>query len=153
MADSSSIRPRILVLNGPNLNYLGRREPIYGTVTLDEVEASMHEAAERLGVTVDFRQSNSEGVLIDAAQEAMDNFEAVILNPAGFTSTSIALRDSMSMLPVPVIEIHITNIHARETWRHMSYFSTMATAIVMGAGTHGYVLALEHAAYLTVPRP
>jgi 3-dehydroquinate dehydratase-2 len=90
-------------------------------------------------------------VLIDAAQEAMDNFEAVILNPAGFTSTSIALRDSMSMLPVPVIEVHITNIHAREPWRHMSYFSTMATAIVMGAGTHGYELALEHAAFLTLP--
>lgn len=149
MANALSGRPRILVLNGPNLNFLGRREPIYGTTTLPEVEASMHEAAERLGVLVDFRQSNSESVLIDAAQEAMDDFEAVVLNPAGFTTTSVALRDSMSMLSVPVIELHLTNIHAREPWRHTSYFSSLATTVIMGAGAHGYILALEHAAYLT----
>ena len=149
MAEPQIERPRILVLNGPNLNFLGRRAPIYGTTTLAEVEASMQAAAARLGVVVDFRQSNSEGVLIDAAQEAMDHFEAVILNPAGFTTTSVALRDSMSMLSVPVIELHLTNIHAREVWRHSSYFSTMATTVIMGAGVHGYVLALEHAAYLT----
>jgi 3-dehydroquinate dehydratase, type II len=138
-------QPRVLVLNGPNLNFLGRREPaLYGSVTLDAITESLARLAELRGVGLDCRQSNSEGVLIDAAQEAMSDFDAVIINAGGLSHTSVALRDALAMLPVPVVEVHVTNIHARETFRHHSYISDVATAVIVGAGTNGYILALEH---------
>lgn len=138
----------VLVLNGPNLNKLGQREPIYGTTTLDELVARLTELGQQLGVEVNARQSNHEGVLIDWVQEAMGTADAIILNPAGFTNTSIALRDAFSMLTVPLIECHITNIYARESWRLGSHFSAIASAVIIGAGVHGYELALRHAALL-----
>jgi 3-dehydroquinate dehydratase-2 len=142
----------VLVLNGPNLNFLGTREPdIYGHVTLAEVREQVIAESGRLGVAADFRHSNSEGILIDAAQEAMTDFAAVIINPAGLSFTSVALRDSLSMLPVPVIELHLTNIMAREEYLHHSYISPIATSVIMGAGTHGYALALRQVAHLVAP--
>lgn len=145
----SDVRPSVLILNGPNLNFLGTRQPdIYGHDTLAEVQGQVVAEAARLGLATDFRQSNSEGVIIDAAQEAMNHFDAVIINPAGLTFTSVALRDSLAMLSVPVIELHITNIMAREEYLHHSYISPIATAIIMGAGTHGYALALQQVAHI-----
>nr|WP_323374047.1 type II 3-dehydroquinate dehydratase [Microbacterium sp. STN6] len=147
-------QPRVLVLNGPNLNFLGRREPaLYGSVTLDAVNESLSQRAESRGVGLDFRQSNSEGVLIDAAQEAMSDVDAVIINAGGLSHTSVALRDALAMLPVPVIEVHVTNIHARESFRHHSFISDVATAVIVGAGTNGYLLALEHALSLLSVAP
>ena len=134
----------VLVLHGPNLNLLGRREPeIYGTATLADVDARCAEVAHALGLAVDCRQSNHEGVLIDAAQEAMTDFGAVVINPGGLTHTSVALRDALAALPVPVVEVHISNVHAREAFRSHSYVSAVATAVVAGAGVLGYELALR----------
>lgn len=138
-------RPRVLVLNGPNLNFLGRREPaLYGSITLDAVNESLARLADKRGVSLDCRQSNSEARLIDAAQEAMSDFDAVIINAGGLSHTSVALRDALAMLSVPVVEVHVTNIHAREEFRHHSYISDVAAAVIAGAGPNGYLLALEH---------
>jgi 3-dehydroquinate dehydratase II len=138
-------RPRrVLLLHGPNLNLLGRREPeVYGTTTLADVDARAREIGAELGLEVDARQSNHEGVLIDAAQEAMADFDAVVINPGGFTHTSVALRDALAALPVPVVEVHISNVHAREPFRDHSYVSPIATAVIAGAGVLGYELALR----------
>jgi 3-dehydroquinate dehydratase, type II len=147
-------QPRVLVLNGPNLNFLGRREPaIYGSVTLAEVSESLRRVAEHRGVIVDCRQSNSEAVLIDAAQEAMSEFDAVIVNAGGLSHSSVSLRDALAMIPVPVVEVHVTNIHAREEFRHHSYISDVAKAVIVGAGTNGYLLALEHVLSLVAAAP
>ncbi|GAB3033301.1 hypothetical protein GCM10027052_08180 [Parafrigoribacterium mesophilum] len=147
-------KSRVLVLNGPNLNFLGRREPdIYGSVTLAQVSESLSQAGERCGVAVDFRQSNSESVLIDAAQEAMSDFDAVIINAGGLSHSSVSLRDALAMLSVPVVEVHITNIHAREQFRHHSYVSEVARAVIVGAATNGYLLALEHVMSLIAAAP
>ena len=135
---------RVLVLHGPNLNLLGRREPeVYGTTTLAEVDARIADVAAELGLGVDCRQSNHEGVLIDAVQEAMTAFDAVVINPGGLTHTSVALRDALAALAVPVVEVHLSNVHAREPVRHHSYVSGVATAVVAGAGPLGYELALR----------
>jgi 3-dehydroquinate dehydratase-2 len=140
---------RVLLLNGANLNLLGRREPeIYGATTLADIEAAAHATAARHGLTVDFRQSNSEGDLVDWIHEAMDSFDAVVINPAGFTHTSVVIRDALSALSVPVLEVHMTNVHKREEFRHHSYVSAVATAMIVGAGAHGYTLALQHVAHL-----
>lgn len=137
--------PSILVLNGPNLNLLGQREPaLYGSKTLADVHADLLAAAQHSGATIDFRQSNNEGVLIDAVQEAMTDFDGVIINPGGLSHSSVSLRDALAMLSVPVVEVHITNILAREKFRHHSYISGIATAVIVGAGTGGYELALAH---------
>ncbi|KQV08357.1 hypothetical protein ASC63_05250 [Leifsonia sp. Root112D2] len=143
-----------MVLSGPNLNFLGRREPgLYGDVTLDQIGERVATEATRLGMTADFRQSNSESELVDAAQEAMSAFDAVIINPAGLSFTSIPLRDALAMLPVPVIEVHITNIMARPAeYLHHSHISPIATAVIMGAGAHGYELALQQAAHLAAEK-
>ncbi|MDT7744017.1 MAG: 3-dehydroquinate dehydratase [Actinomycetota bacterium] len=135
---------RVLLLHGPNLNLLGRREPeVYGTTTLADVDDGARGIGAELGLEVDARQSNHEGVLIDAVQEAMTDFDAVVINPGGFTHTSVALRDALAALSVPVVEVHISNVHAREPFRDHSYVSPVATAVIAGAGVLGYELALR----------
>lgn len=139
----------IKIINGPNLNLLGLREPhIYGSETLADVDALCDRIAAELGIDIEFHQSNHEGVIIDLIQEARESCSGIILNPAGFTSTSIAILDALLASELPVIEVHVTNIHRREQWRHLSYVSKAATAIIAGAGTHGYELALRHMAKL-----
>src|SRR5947209_4010976 len=135
----------IYVLNGPNLNLLGTREPeTYGTSTLKDVEALCRETAARFGVEVEFRQSNHEGVIVDWIQEAgQKKAIGIVLNPAGYTTTSVAILDAILAVKIPVIETHISNIHARESFRHHSYVSRVAKAIVMGFGVQGYALAIE----------
>lgn len=139
----------VLVLNGPNLNLLGRRQPeIYGHETLADVEASMQALAVELGLPIDFRQSNHEGVLIDWIHAARDSAAGIIMNPGAFTHTSIAIMDALKTCACPIIEVHISNVHQRESFRHHSYVSLAATAVMAGFGTHGYLLALRHVARL-----
>lgn len=142
--------PIIFVLNGPNLNLLGTREPeIYGTTTLDDVGAMLNAHGEKLGVHVDMRQSNHEGHLIDWLHEANAvGAKAVILNAGAYTHTSLALYDAMKSIQVPVIEVHISNPHAREEYRRHSYVSLAARGIIAGLGVAGYTLALDAAASL-----
>lgn len=141
--------PKILVLNGPNLNLLGQREPeVYGRTTLADVEALCRDAGARLGVEVECRQSNHEGVLIDALHEAGRAVKAgellgVVLNAGAYTHTSVALFDAIKGAEVPVIEVHVSNVHAREAFRHHSYISPAAAGIVVGFGVDGYRLAIE----------
>jgi 3-dehydroquinate dehydratase-2 len=135
--------PIILVLNGPNLNLLGTREPeIYGTGTLDDLETLCAETAEGLGIGIDFRQSNVEGELISWIQEARGNAAGIIINPAAYSHTSIALMDAIHALDIPVIEVHLSNIHKREAFRHHSYVSHAADGVICGLGFAGYRLAL-----------
>ncbi|MGH7762040.1 MAG: type II 3-dehydroquinate dehydratase [Candidatus Dormibacteraceae bacterium] len=140
--------PRILVVNGPNLNLLGRREPgIYGVETLSDVEQRIRRRAERLGCEVEFRQSNFEGEIVGWLQEAGDgsDFDAAIINPGAFTHYSYAIRDAISAARVRAYEVHISNVHAREEFRHRSVISAVAAGIIVGMGTIGYELALEAA--------
>jgi 3-dehydroquinate dehydratase II len=134
----------IYVLNGPNLNLLGEREPeIYGRATLADVEKLCRATAKRHGYAVEFRQSNHEGEIIEWIQEARaKKATGLIINPAGFTTTSVAILDALFTLKVPIIEVHITNIHAREEFRHHSYISKVARAVICGCGTNGYALAI-----------
>jgi 3-dehydroquinate dehydratase-2 len=135
--------PLIAVFNGPNLNMLGLRQPaIYGSATLDDVEQLCAEAAEGLGLAIDFRQTNSEGELISWVQECRGRASGIVINPAGLSHTSISLMDALLSVELPVVEVHISNIHRREQFRHLSYVSTMATGVLCGFGTHGYALAL-----------
>jgi len=140
---------KVLVLNGPNLNLLGQREPAqYGSDTLATVEALCKEAGERLGVEVECRQSNHEGVLIDWIHEAgresaAGNMLGVVMNPGAFTHTSIALHDAIKGASVTLIELHISNVHARESFRHHSYISPAARGIIVGLGVKGYALAID----------
>ena len=144
---------RVLVVNGPNLDLLGRREPeVYGYDTLDDLVDRCRRTAAELGLEVDARQSNHEGVLIDAVHEAMTDFAGVIINPGGYTHTSVALRDALAALPVPVVEVHLSNVHARESFRTHSYVSPVATAVIAGAGMTGYDLALRFLAERIVRR-
>src|SRR5205814_3900739 len=130
----------IYVLNGPNLNRLGKREPsIYGTTTLAEIEAQCRAAAP--GLAIEFRQSNSEAQIIDWIHEAIDGGSGILINPAAFTFTSIAILDALKMFPGPIIELHITNIHKREPYYHHSYVSKVATAVIAGLGANGYRIA------------
>jgi 3-dehydroquinate dehydratase II len=136
--------PLIAVLNGPNLNLLGTREPEkYGTATLDDVEALCAEVAEELGLAIDFRQTNAEGELVTWVQECRDRASGIIINPAGYTTTSIGLMDALLAVGLPVVEVHITNIHRREEFRHHSFVSKAATGVIAGLGIQGYALALE----------
>jgi len=140
---------RIAILNGPNLNLLGTREPeIYGRRTLAEIEAECRRFAEARGLEIDFRQSNHEGELIDWVQEARAQAAAIIINPAGFTTTSIALLDALKMFEGPIVEVHLSNIHRREAFRHKSYVSLAATGVICGLGARGYLLALDALAEL-----
>ena len=135
----------IYVINGPNLNLLGTREPaIYGRSTLKDVEALCRKAAAAHGLAIEFRQSNHEGDVVDWIQEASaKKAVGIVLNPAGFTHTSVAIHDAIKAADVPVIETHISNIHAREDWRHHSYVSLVAKAVICGFGIQGYALAID----------
>lgn len=151
-ADENPI-PRILVLHGPNLNLLGRREPqIYGSTTLANIHTAMEARGRAAGVQIESFQSNSEGELIDRVQAAAaEGIEFIIVNPAGYTHTSVALRDAFAAVAIPFIEVHLSNIHAREAFRQHSYFSDIAVGVICGLGSHGYELALE-AALLRIRR-
>ncbi len=138
---------RILVLHGPNLNLLGTREPgIYGRTTLADIHASMEARARVDGVQIESFQSNSEGGLIDRVQAAhAEGIEFIIINPAGYTHTSVALRDALAAVAIPFIEIHLSNVFSRESFRQHSYFSDLAVGVISGLGAQGYDLALEAA--------
>ena len=135
---------RVLVLNGPNLGRLGRREPEkYGTTTYPQLVEACHAAAAELGLEVDVRQTDAEHEMIGWVHEAADAGAAVVLNPAAWTHTSVALRDACAMLTAPLVEVHLTNVHAREAFRSSSYISPVATGVIAGLGTDGYLLALR----------
>lgn len=137
------MRPTILVLNGPNLNMLGVREPaIYGRETLGDIEAACRERAAGLGVALEFRQSNHEGELIEWIHEARGSADAIVINPAAFTHTSVALLDALKLCELPVIEVHLSNVAQREPFRHHSYVSLAAMGVIAGLGGFGYELAL-----------
>lgn len=136
---------KILVLHGPNLNLLGTREPlVYGQVTLEQINTDLKKEAKQAGLQLSSFQSNSEADLIQAIHQArIDTIDYIIFNPAAFTHTSIALRDALSAVAIPFIEVHLSNIYSRETFRHHSYFSDIATGIISGLGARGYLLALN----------
>jgi 3-dehydroquinate dehydratase-2 len=137
---------RILFLNGPNLNLLGRREPeVYGRRTLEDIETEVRAGAGERNVEVEFRQSNSEGELVTWLQEATGGFDVVILNAAAYTHTSVALRDAIVGTGIPTIEIHLSNIHAREDFRHRSLMAPVCVGQISGFGAQSYMLALEAA--------
>lgn len=146
MADISVV----YVLNGPNLNLLGLREPeIYGSDTLDDIAGRLEDRARAIGLTIDMRQSNHEGHLIDWLHEAnAKGAKAVLLNPGGFTHTSVALHDAVKSIKVPVIEVHLSNPHAREAFRHKSFVGSAAKGTIAGFGATSYLLALDAAASL-----
>ena len=137
----------ILVLHGPNLNLLGTREPgVYGTHTLEQINADLVDFAAVAGVSLSTFQSNHEGVLIDRVQAARtDGSDFIIINPAALTHTSVGLRDALAAVNLPFIEVHLSNIHQREAFRHHSYFSELAVGVICGLGADGYRLALDHA--------
>ena len=135
---------KIFILNGPNLNLLGVRQPeIYGSETLADIEALCADRAAALGLEIDFRQSNIEGELVGWIQEARDGAAGIIINAAAYTHTSIAILDALKAVDVPVIEVHLSNVFAREDFRHHSYVSLAATGVICGLGSAGYLLALE----------
>ena len=139
----------IHILNGPNLNLLGQRQPeIYGSATLADVEAQCQAVATELGLACLLRQSNHEGQLIDWIQEARSNAAGIIINPAAYSHTSIALLDALQMFDGPVLEVHVSNIHRRESFRHHSYVSLRADGVIAGFGTDGYVLSMRRMAAL-----
>jgi len=139
----------ILILNGPNLNLLGVREPeTYGRDTLADIEEACVERASVLGLAVEFRQSNQEGQIVDWIQEARENADGIIVNPAGYTTTSMAILDALLAADLPIIEVHLSNIHRRETFRQNSLVSRAATGVICGLGAQGYLLALEAMARL-----
>ncbi len=145
MSESSEI----LILNGPNLNMLGVREPnIYGCETLADIEELCNQRATSLGLTVNFKQSNLEGEIVADIQNARVTAAGIIINAAGYTHTSVAILDALNISELPVIELHLSNIHAREAFRHHSYVAQAATGIICGFGAHGYVLAIDAMARL-----
>jgi 3-dehydroquinate dehydratase-2 len=138
---------RILILNGPNLNLLGEREPeIYGATTFAAIEASCRDYATILGVELDFRQSNHEGVLVDWIQQERANADAIVINPAGLSFHSVPILDALKIFPGPVIELHISNIHARDAAHRHSLLSSAVKAVICGLGPYGYIVALQAAA-------
>ncbi|HEY4200528.1 MAG TPA: type II 3-dehydroquinate dehydratase [Devosiaceae bacterium] len=135
---------RVFVLNGPNLNLLGVREPgTYGSQTLADIERLCHDAATPLGLNVDFRQSNHEGELVTWIQEARESAQGIVINPAAYSHTSVAIHDALRAVSLPTVEVHLSNIHTREAFRHHSYVSSVAMGVICGFGATGYRLALE----------
>lgn len=133
----------VLVINGPNLNMLGKREPeIYGSETLDDINAKLAKAASEINITLDCFQSNHEGAIVEKIQEAMGKVDGIIINPAAYTHTSVAIRDALLLHKVPIIEVHLSNIYKREEFRHHSMVSGVATGQIAGLGVQGYHLAL-----------
>ena len=145
----SRVNPIVVVLNGPNLNLLGKREPeIYGHETLADVEADCGRAGKELGLTIEFHQSNREYEIIDWIHAARERAAGIVINPAAFTHTSVAILDALNTFAGPIIEVHISNVHKREPFRHHSYVSGVASGIIVGCGTQGYDLALRRIAKL-----
>jgi 3-dehydroquinate dehydratase-2 len=143
----------VLVLNGPNLNLLGQRQPeIYGHATLADVEALCRATAGEFGLDAECRQSNAEHVLIEAIHEFRVGCAGIVINAGAYTHTSVAILDALNACEVPVIECHISNVHRREPFRHHSYVSPAATAVLAGFGIHGYALAIRHLAFLRAPK-
>jgi 3-dehydroquinate dehydratase-2 len=143
MSDNSS-RKKVLVIHGPNLNMLGQREPdIYGHQSLDEINAQLEKLGVKLGIEIETYQSNHEGEIVDRIQQAVGSSDGILINPAAYTHTSIAIRDALSLLDVPVIEIHLSNIYKREPFRHNSLIADIAAARIAGFGSQGYLLALQ----------
>jgi 3-dehydroquinate dehydratase-2 len=135
---------RILFLNGPNLNLLGTREPeVYGRETLAEIEKKVQGRAKQLGVEAEFRQSNSEGELVTWVQQAKERFQVIVINAAAYTHTSIALRDALVAVGIPAIEIHLSNVHSREDFRHTSLLAPVCVGQISGFGVNSYILAVE----------
>jgi 3-dehydroquinate dehydratase-2 len=152
MSQPSPSSPRILVIHGPNLNLLGRREPeIYGRTTLDEINGQLAALGAQLGLALDTFQSNHEGAIVDRIQQAAGVYDGLIINAAAFTHTSIAIRDALAMLKVPVIEVHLSNIHRREPFRHTSMTAGVVTGQILGLGAAGYALALRGLAEMVRP--
>ncbi len=143
--------PAVLILNGPNLNLLGTREPAtYGHVSLADIEKACRAQAATLGLTVEFRQSNSEGTLVDWIQESAGKYQGILINPAAYSHTSVAILDALSALELPVVEVHLSNIHKREAFRHHSYVSRVAWGVICGFGADSYRLGLTALATLLV---
>ncbi len=141
----NSVNRSVLVIQGPNLNLLGMREPeVYGTITLENIHKKLADLAKQVGISLETYQSNHEGELIDRVQKAKkDGVSFIIINPGGFTHTSVALRDALAGVAIPFIEVHLSNIHQREEFRKHSYFSDLAMGVICGLGAHGYELALS----------
>jgi 3-dehydroquinate dehydratase-2 len=135
---------KILIINGPNLNMLGKREPeIYGSETLADIESMCQEAASEKNITIDFRQSNSEGEIIGWIQQAIENIDGLIINAAAYTHTSIAIHDALKLLNIPIIEVHMSNPKERESFRHTSYIEALASTVITGKGAKGYTEAIS----------
>jgi len=142
--DKSKDHHIILIIHGPNLNMLGKRETdIYGKSTLDEINAGLIKTGENAGLSIETFQSNHEGDVVEKIQQAVDGYSGLIINPAAFTHTSIAIRDALLLLDIPIIELHISNIYKREPFRHKSMISDVSTSIISGFGEYGYTMALE----------
>jgi 3-dehydroquinate dehydratase-2 len=140
------MKKKILLINGPNLSLLGTRQPeLYGSTTLSDVESDGGRHAESLGAELESFQSNHEGAIVERIHAARNEVDAIVINPAAYTHTSVAIRDALLGVDIPFIEIHITNTHAREQFRHHSYLSDKAEAVIMGLGVFGYTAAIEHA--------
>ncbi|NLS10997.1 type II 3-dehydroquinate dehydratase [Nesterenkonia sp. MY13] len=138
---------RLLIVHGPNLNLLGTREPeIYGSDTLEDVNELCRSTAARYGLEIETVQSNHEGVLVDAIQAARGAVDGIVINPAAYTHTSVAIADALAAVDLPVVEVHLSNVHAREEFRKHSYVSPLASAVIAGAGITGYRFAVEHLA-------
>ncbi|MEM7633450.1 MAG: type II 3-dehydroquinate dehydratase [Pseudomonadota bacterium] len=143
----------ILILNGPNLNLLGTREPeIYGATTLADIEANCQAHAAEIGVSIDFRQSNIEGELVSWVQQARETASAIIINAAAYTHTSVALHDALKAAGLPVVELHLSNVYKRESFRHKSFISSVADGVMCGFGAHGYVMAIDAAHQIAATR-
>jgi 3-dehydroquinate dehydratase-2 len=141
---------RLTILNGPNLNLLGTREPhIYGTTTLDEIRRSCEQQAKELGISMSFHQSNHEGELVELIQAARTEADAIVINPAGYSFTSVAILDALKTFDGPIIEVHISNIHARDEYHRHSLISTAATGVICGLGPYGYIAAMLAAAQMS----
>lgn len=144
MSPESSSNLSFIIIHGPNLNLLGVREPgIYGSVTLETINRLLKEKAESINVDLSFRQSNHEGVLVDAIQGSLDKHQGIIINAAAYTHTSVAIRDALSAVKIPTVEVHLSNIYQRESFRHHSYIAPIAVGQISGFGANSYLLGLE----------